>query len=566
MARAKSEAGARSVRRQVLGDVVRGFVAATAQGPLRRMMHGWSPSAPMVAVPNPLRAGNLRRGESLLAGKFTVAGRIIENEASEALALAPPTADWASYIHGFAWLRDLAAIEGGEAESMARLLVDSWVRMNVRSRAWTLPLASARLIAILSDAPLLLGGADRSFYTRFRHMIADHVAYLRNGVWLGLASSSRDEILALAAVTQAHLVIDPLPASLAYFGKKLERVLGRDLYTDGGHVSRNPEAVLELLVALIPLRDLYVTREVPPPSGLLLAVERMLPMLRFFSHPDGALVMMNGMGPTDSETLANVLASDDVGGRPALEAQGSGYQRLEAPGGALILDCGFTPSARNAAEAHAGTLAFEFSAQGERLVVNCGIPAYQRAPWRHFTRRTAAHSTLTVDDRTSSRIIRFAGREILDAGPTHIPVVRAKDGEITMVSASHDGYAKLFGLIHQRTLWLAQDGRRLDGEDRLEALNAWSGRNTHPFAIRFHLHPDIRPSLADTGDTAILATPGGSYWAFRVPGGRVEIEESAFLGEMGRAPRSAQLVIRGESGRDVAISWFFALLKAGSAS
>ncbi|WP_395760010.1 hypothetical protein, partial [Candidatus Raskinella chloraquaticus] len=81
MARAKSEAGARSVRRQVLGDVVRGFVAAAAQGPLRRMMHGWSPSAPMVAVPNPLRAGNLRRGESLLAGKFTVAGRIIENEA-----------------------------------------------------------------------------------------------------------------------------------------------------------------------------------------------------------------------------------------------------------------------------------------------------------------------------------------------------------------------------------------------------------------------------------------------------------------------------------------------------
>lgn len=562
MALPRSETGVRGLTRQRLADVLRVGIEALAQGAMRRVKRGWNASAPLVAVPNPLRAGDTQRAHSLIHGKFTVAGKIVNHEAPEALALPPVSLDWLQYIHGFSWLRDLSVVEGFEAESMARLLIDGWARLPPRRSNWTMQLAAARLLALLADAPLLLGGADRGFYTRFRELIAEHAAFLRNGLSLGLTANGREELQALAGVLEAYLVVDPIPPAFDRLGKKLERALEAQIYADGGHVSRNPEAVLDLLVVLIPLRDLYITREVPPPSGLLLAIERMLPMLRFFSHPDGALVMMNGAGPTERETLANVLAADDVVGRPALEAQGSGYQRLEAPGAAVIVDCGFPPPPREGSEAHAGTLAFEFSGMDERLVVNCGVPAYQRAPWRHFTRRTAAHSTLTVDDIPSSNISRFLGREILDGGPTHIPIVRTRDNEILMLSASHDGYARKFGLIHQRTLWLALDGRRLDGEDRLEALSAKAGRSQHPFAIRFHLHPDIRPSLADTGDTAVLATPLGAYWAFRVPGGAVEVEESAYLGEIGRSPRSVQLVVRGTSRRDVAISWFFVLLRA----
>ena len=561
MARSKSDAGAGVVRRYMLADALRRFCEQVSQGLLRRFSRGWSADLPMVAVPNALRAGNAKRGETLIAGHFTVAGRTVDHDPTQALTLKSPGEDWANYIHGFAWLRDLAMVEGSEAEAMARLLVDQWMRVQAGGACWKMSLTAARLIALLADAPLLLGGSDRGFYIRFRQIIASHVAFLRNGLALRLSPSGRDELLALTALVQAHLVVDPMPRSVQQLGRRLERALAVQIFTDGGHLSRNPEAVLDLLAVFIPLRDLYIAREVPPPSGLLLAIERMLPMLRFFSHVDGSLALMNGMGPTDRATLAKVLASDEVQGKPALEAQGSGYQRLEAPECALILDCGAPPPPAEAADAHAGTLAFELSARGERLVVNCGIPAYQRAPWRHFTRRTSAHSTLTIDDQSSSRIFAFAGREIPGDGPTHIPVVRTRDGEITMVSASHNGYASRFGLIHQRTLWLAQDGRRLDGEDRLEALNAWAGRIAQPFAIRFHLHPDIKPSLADTGDTAILQTGQGHYWAFRVPGGKVDVEESAFLGETGRAPRSAQLVIRGTSGRDVAISWFFVLLK-----
>ena len=40
-----------------------------------------------------------------------------------------------------------------------------------------------------------------------------------------------------------------------------------------------------------------------------------------------------------------------------------------------------------------------------------------------------------------------------------------------MLRAAHDGYADRFGIVHERTLMLAADGTRLDGEDMFLAAD-----------------------------------------------------------------------------------------------
>ena len=67
---------------------------------------------------------------------------------------------------------------------------------------------------------------------------------------------------------------------------------------DGGHASRNPGALIELLLDLLPLRQAFAARNVPPPAALNNAIDRMMPMLRFFRHGDGNFALFNGMGPT----------------------------------------------------------------------------------------------------------------------------------------------------------------------------------------------------------------------------------------------------------------------------
>ena len=80
--------------------------------------------------------------------------------------------------------------------------------------------------------------------------------------------------------------------------KRLSDELERQILPDGGHISRNPGALIELLLDLLPLRQAFTARNVAPPPALLNAIDRMMPMLRFFRHGDGNFALFNGMGPT----------------------------------------------------------------------------------------------------------------------------------------------------------------------------------------------------------------------------------------------------------------------------
>ena len=137
--------------------------------------------------------------------------------------------------------------------------------------------------------------------------------------------------------------------------------LERQILPDGGHISRNPGALIELLLDLLPLRQAFAARNVAPPPALMNAIDRMMPMLRFFRHGDGNFALFNGMGPTPPDLLATVLAYDDTRGAPVPNAPHSGYQRLQADDTLVLMDTGSRRRSRVSQEAHAGCLSFELS-------------------------------------------------------------------------------------------------------------------------------------------------------------------------------------------------------------
>src|SRR5437588_9915687 len=94
--------------------------------------------------------------------------------------------------------------------------------------------------------------------------------------------------------------------------KRLGEELTRQVLPDGGHISRNPGALIELLVDLLPLRTAFTARNIAPPPALLNAIDRMMPMLRFFRHGDGSFALINGMGPTQTDLVTTIPASDDA--------------------------------------------------------------------------------------------------------------------------------------------------------------------------------------------------------------------------------------------------------------
>src|SRR5262249_37890249 len=252
--------------------------------------------------------------------------------------------------------------------------------------------------------------------------------------------------------------------------------------------------------------------------------------------------------PTD--LLTSILAYDDARGAPLANAPHSGYQRLESAGALVLMDAGRPPPMAVSQEAHAGCLSFELSAKQNRIVVNCGLPVAGREGWRQVARPTAAHSTVTLNDTSSCRFIeagpirRMLYGTPMIAGPREVAVAREEQGDAIVVRASHDGYADIFNVIHERVLVLSADGRRLDGEDLFTpARGAAVPADRDQFAVRFHLHPSVKANRLSHGHSAMLAMPNKEGWTFSPCADRVETGEALYPPAPAGPPRTVQLVI-----------------------
>jgi len=519
----------------------------------------------LIISPQDLRTADATRASEIYAGRFVFAGKVVACDARSPFEVAPPSEDWAVSLLGFGWLRHLRAADSAITRANARALVDEWITQHgtLDPIAWRPEVMARRIISWLSQATLVLDGADVRFYRRFMRSLTRHVRQLRRG-----ASDARDglpRLQAMIALAYAALCMQAQARHTKSATKRLADELERQILPDGGHLSRNPGALIDILVDLLPLRQLFTARNVTPPDALLNAVDRMMPMLRFFRHGDGNFALFNGMGPTATDLLTTILAYDDARGTPVANAPHSGYQRIEANGTLVLVDTGSPPPIAVSTEAHAGCLSFELSSRQNRIVVNCGLPATSRESWRQVARGTPAHSTVTFNDESSCRFIETGAiKHMLNgvpvvSGPRRVTVERGEHSGSIVLRSSHDGYAASFDVIHQRTLMLAGDGRRLDGEDVFtpELGNAIAAGDDQ-FAIRFHLHPSVKANRLSDAHGAMIVMANKEVWTFSAYEDRIDIEESVYLAGNDGPRRAVQLVVYGRARNVMRVQWTFA--------
>ena len=517
----------------------------------------------LLIAPQDLRTADPTRASEIYSGRFAFAGKIVICDGRSPFEIEPPSEEWSDQLLGFGWLRHLRAAESAITRANARALVDEWISLQGAFDTidgWRPDLVARRVISWLSQAPLVLHEADMRFYRRFLRNLTRQVRYLRRAY-----KASRDgvpRLQTIMALNYAALCMQNQARTLKGVTRLLTDELERQVLPDGGHASRNPSALIELLLDLLPLRQAFAARNVPPPAALNNAIDRMMPMLRFFRHADGNFALFNGMGPTRTDLVSTVLAYDDARGMPVANAPHSGYQRVQVGDALLIVDAGPPPPLPLSYEAHAGCLSFELSSKNHRIVVNCGLPATSRETWRHVARASAAHSTVIFNDTSSCRFLTAESlRSLLGApilsGPADVQVSRQERDNGMTLRLSHDGYASRFGVVHQRMLRLSPDGRRLDGEDVFapahgESLPARRGDN---FAVRFHLHPLVKASRHSDGHGVMLVLPSKEVWTFDAYDERVELEESVYLAGPDGPRRSVQIVIYGHARAVPRVHW-----------
>jgi uncharacterized heparinase superfamily protein len=502
----------------------------------------------LIVAPTDLRAVDPFIAEEILAGRFPLAGRLFEAGDESPFLQQLPSRAFAERLHSFAWLRHMRALRTNAARNQARAIVGSWMHLHGRKPkgpAFEPHVAAERMIAWLSHSPILLQGAEAGFYRRFMKCLAFQRRYLHKVVSCLPMGETRLRVhIALAMASLAMPSSDKL---IRREGLKLDRELEAQILSDGGHISRNPRAALDLLIDLLPLRQTYINLGHDVPAKLIPTIDRIYPALRFFRHQDGDLALFNGASATPATELMSVLRYDETGGKPFKALPHSHYHRLSAGETTVIVDAGKPQAPDMSRSAHAGCLSFEMSAGRSRFIVNAGAPKFAGRSYRLLSRATAAHSTVTLGETSSARVLQsaFLGPLMLDGVET-VTAERWDDSYGNdWLKASHDGYAGLFGYNHQREIGLAAKGNKIKGHDHFYPSPDLDADKT-PVSVqataRFHIHPSILLTRVDD-ETISMEAPDGETWLFSAPGQVVEIDEDVFFADVSGIRPSEQLVI-----------------------
>ena len=523
----------------------------------------------LVIAPQDVRTADPTFAADIYAGYYAFFGKMVNTHGESPFLMPPPSPAWEAALAGFGWLRHLRAADTALARANAQALVDDWI--NTRGRpdgtcAWDARVMARRLLSWLSQSPLILEGADRAFYRRFMKSIGRQAAMLQRSLREGLAGESR--LLVIIALAELGLCAEGLNSLQRRSTRWLNEELARQILGDGGHIGRNPQVLVDLLLDLLPLRQAYSARGQAVPPQLLNAIDRMMPMLRLFRLGDGTLALFNGMGVTAPHSIATVLAYDDARAAALTNAPYSGYQRIEAGESILVMDTGSAPPPDFSERAHAGCLSFEFSAGPQRIIVNCGSPDEGRASLRDAARSTAAHSTIIVSDTSSCRFATGTGLNRwlegrIVGGPSRITIQKFADETAVRLDATHDGYERRFGLIHARTIALSADGEWLEGFDRLtNSDRRVPGVGVADFAARFHLHPAVQASIVEEGQAVELRLPSGQIWMFRADDAELVLEESIYFAGSEGVRGTEQIVVHANLRDSPDVHWTLTKLTA----
>jgi uncharacterized heparinase superfamily protein len=543
-----------------MGELWRRFVRRVRSGlPYSWRYAGVAPTG-LTMSPEDLRSTDPQRAIEFYSGHYSFGAESVFTGGESPFSATPPNQDWFDRLHDFRWLRHHRAADTELARANATALMTDWIELwghKFHSSAWRSDIIASRLIAWFCHSPLLNRDASRANHRAMLRSIARQTRYLHHNV-----ARTRDgypRLLATIALAYAALCLAGREKMIIPSARDLDRELIRQILPDGGHISRNPVVLVQILADLLPLKRAYDKHGQLPSAALISAIDRMMGALQFYRHSTGELAQFNGTGSTPSDLMAIVLHYDKTKGAPQNSAPQSGFERLSAGKTVVLMDTGKPLSRVSARKALAGTLSFEMSSGSNRFIANCGVPDVSFDRYAPFTRATAAHSTVTINDTSSSR---FANDSALSSllpsplirSPERVSVSRVSDQGGVGLEASHDGYQRKYSIVHDRALTLSEDGSVLSGCDQF-LPSGGKVADTTVAALRFHLPAAMTVSMLASGHSILIAAPNKDAWIFTCLDADVALEESIQFSGPDGPRKSEQIVVHVYPARLNLVRW-----------
>lgn len=261
---------------------------------------------------------------------------------------------------------------------------------------------------------------------------------------------------------------------------------------DGAHFELSPMYHKIILDRLLDCINLIQSNDVFPDQVVLLELMRekagtMLSWLNAITFANGEIPMLNDSAPGISaptqqlnkyaQTLNFELRTQNS------ELSDSGYRKFTSLNYECIVDVGALGPSYQPGHAHADTLNFVLNVNNNPVLVDTGISTYEANKTRLSERGTAAHNTITVQNKNSSEVwssFRVAQR-------ARVKILTDTNKKIT---AEHNGYQH-YGFNHRRSFQF-RENEIIVQDSIIGSKNAFGENN-------LHFHPSAKVVLKKNG-------------------------------------------------------------------
>jgi len=441
-------------------------------------------------------------------------------------------------LNNFFWFFSL---DLKSSKKTVQSLIVNWINNNNRynEKSWNFDLTSKRVISWLSNHQLTYEDGNKEYRIKFDHCIQKQANHLLSEI--KNSNDFENKMIGCAAIILTGLAYQNNKNYLGNGLNLLKKIIKSSIDNQGFPNSRNIKQLSFYLKYFIVIREWFKESQNTVPEYIDETIYYLGLSYAFIWQNINHDILFNGNYISNNNEFDQYLKRFKYTFKNE-NKEVAGYAILKNKKIILAMDIGPSPIITQSNDYQSGALSFEIISSGKKLISNSGYFANKQNKLNKLSKSTALQSTLIIEDYSSCS---FKSGEIsghvIDQGLKIINKNVIFEDNYWKISASHDGYLKKFGSIHDREVEFYPEQTKFVGTDKIIRKN--KDKNVK-FDIRFHLDPNSKV-MKTLDNKSILIELEDEGWKFSCDKFDINIDNGLYFGNKNSYKENHNIFISG---------------------
>ncbi len=427
-------------------------------------------------------------------------------------------------LHNFFWLFTL---DLKSSKKTTQSIILNWINSNNKynSKNWEIDILSKRIIAWISNSKLTYEDSNEDYKKKFNDIVQKQTNHLINEI--ERSENFDDKIIGCASIILVGLSYQDNSKYLEFGLSLLKKIIKYSLDAEGFPKTRNIRQLNFYYKYFILIREWIKDSHNNIPEYIDEAIYNLGNAYALIWQNLKQNILFNGNHEINNDEFDNYLSRFGYKFKNDNQEIG-GYSIQKNKKIALVMDVGSSPEKKFSNDYQSGALSFEIISSGKKIICNSGYFQNYKHKLNELSKSTATHSTLIVDNNSSCKLRKVGNKSsVIEKGLKILSKSSVFEKNYWNIIASHNGYLKKYGIIHERKIEFFPEHNKFIGTDTLIKKKNYKSTN---FEIRFHLHPSSK--IMKTQDNkSIFIEVDNEGWKFICNNHEINLETGLYFGK-----------------------------------